>query len=451
MPYQIACLEEALRRDEKGNYVYSTIIWSDIKKSAKSTIGAAVNLYRAHTTDWGEFFVIANDLKQADSRVAYYLRRAVTLNPDLKDLYRTRGYRITAPSNSYVEAIPIDPSGEAGSNADMLTFSELWGAHEEAKERMWAEMTLSPTKHGQSFRWVESYAGFTEESDLLYNLYDLGVKQGEMVWPDTGFHTNFEGDQPIELYANRRARMLCLWNTKPRCPWQTQEYYDAEAAILSPSQFQRMHRNQWVSSEETFVPIEWWYACKRDEIPPLGRDEPVIVAMDAAVSDDHFGLIMISRHPDRKNHAEEVVVRYAQRWRPPTNGKLDFMGTKENPGPELELRRLISMYNVIEVAYDPHQLHDMATRIGKEGVVWMRSFPQGNDRLEADSMLRDKIRDRRIHHDGNPDLEEHIKHANAKVDEEDRKIRIVKRTQKLKIDLAVCASMATYECIRLNL
>jgi hypothetical protein len=170
--------------------------------------------------------------------------------------------------------------------------------------------------------------------------------------------------------------------------------------------------------------------------------------MDAAVSDDTFGLLMGGRHKDEESH---TCIRYARKWTPPKAGKIDFVGTEENPGPEMELRRLIKEYNVIEVAYDPYQLHDLATRLSREGLAWFRPFSQAGDRLVADSELRDKIRDRQIHHSGEADLREHIQNANAAVDKEDRKLRIVKRMSKLKIDLAVCLSMCNHEVMRLNL
>ena len=449
--YQKDVLREALSRDENGNYRYSIIVWSDIKKSAKSTIAAAVNLYRAHWTDWGEFYVIANDLKQADSRVNYYLRRALTLNPKFTDKYARLGYRTTAPSGSFIEAIPIDPSGEAGSNADMITFSELWGANEEAKQRMWAEMTLSPTKRGQSFRWIESYAGFQEESELLYSLYDLGVIRGEVLWPDRLYEVTGGAPAPLELYTNREAGMLCMWNTKPRCPWQTKEYYAEEEKILLPQDFLRMHRNQWVTSTETFVPMEWWRSCQRPESewPQMDtRRHSMVVALDAAVSDDTFGVWMGCRHPTIPG---DVLQMFVQRWKPTQGHKVDFVGTEDKPGPELVLRRLIKDYNVVEVTYDPYQLHDMAMRFKHEGLTWFREFGQVQDRLKADSQFRDLIRDRRYWHRGEEDMTEHVQNANAKIDPEDRKIRIVKRMDKLKIDLAVAGSMGSHEILRLNL
>ena len=448
--YQRDVLREALSTDEKGNYKYSIILWSDIKKSAKSTIAAAVNLYRAHFTEFAEMYVIANDLKQADSRVNYYIRRAIQLNPKLREKYRTLGYRTTAPSGAFIEAVPIDPSGEAGSNADQVTFSELWGANEDAKRNMFAEMTLSPTKYGRSFRWIETYAGFTNLSELLYGLYDLGVKRGKLLWPDKLYAVTDGTPAPLELYVNKEAGMLTLWNTQPRCPWQSRQYYSAEEQVLTPAQFARLHRNQWVTDEEGFCPPEWWHACAHqgEEWPKIDhKRHPMVIALDAAVSDDTFGMWMGYRHPTKM----EVLTEFVRRWKPVQGHKIDFQGTAEKPGPEFELRRLLKEYNVVEVAYDPYQLHDMASRLKVEGLAWFREFPQGADRLTADSQFRALIRERRFWHHGEEDFTEHILNANAKVDIEDRRLRIVKRMEKLKIDLAVAASMGSAEILRLNL
>ena len=54
-------------------------------------------------------------------------------------------------------------------------------------------------------------------------------------------------------------------------------------------------------------------------------------------------------------------------------------------------------------------------------------------------------------HNGNIDLREHIGNAGRKMDVDGRRFRIVQRDPDLKIDLAVSLSMATYECLRLNI
>lgn len=434
-PYQKKALALALELDGNGLFRNSIIVWSDVKKSAKSTIAAAVALWRAFQVDWGQIVIVANDLKQADSRVGYYMRRAIELNPRLKSICQIRNYLITLPNHTRIESVPIDPSGEAGGNADMVVFSELWGAHQEGAKRMWTEMTLPPGKFGRSFRWVETYAGFSGESLLLEQLYQQGVEQSQRL------------DSDLEIFRNDTARMFCMWNTHGRMPWHSPEYYSQEQSILLPSEFERVHHNKWATSQDVFVPLESFDRCKIEPVT-YPKDWPMVVALDAAVSGDTFGMVGVSR---MLADPLQSVCRFDRCWKPPKGGKIDYQGTVEDPGPELVLRRLLKENNIVEVAYDPYQLEDMANRLSKEGLGWFRAFSQGGERLVADSQLRQMILDNRFHHTGSVALREHVGNANAQVDPEAHKIRIVKRSELLKIDLCVAASMANHECLRLNL
>lgn len=430
--YQRAVLREAYRTDERGDYVYSVVVWSDIKKSAKSSIAAAVALERARRLNWGSIKIVANDLKQADSRVAFYARRAVELNPALANRVKVKpsGYHMEFDNRTRLEAIPVDPKGEAGGNDDLVIFSELWAANQTAAQRMWTEMTLSPTKYGKSQRWVETYAGFSGESPLLEQLYQSGVKEGRQL--DLGI-------PGLEVYANDAARMLALWNTTPRLEWQTAEYYAQEAAVLAANEFQRVHRNQWVTSEDVFIPAEWWTACQ-GELPAFDPRTPVVVGMDAGVSNDCFALVGVSRIGDT------VHVRFVRVWKPPKGGQIDFSE------PERAIRdELTKQYQIAQICYDPYQLHDLASRLRRDRVAWMYEFNQGQPRLEADKQLHDCIRDRRITHDGNPVLAEHVVNANAKSEGDIDKLRIVKRAAHLKIDACVALSMANSEARRLQI
>lgn len=420
-PYQQAVIREALRRDENGDFAYSLVLYSDLKKSAKSTIAAAVCLYLAWHSPWESVRIVANDLKQADSRTFYYIERAIRLNPELMKQCEIKRYHIKLPNHTTITAIPVDPKGEAGGGDLITCFTELWAFKNEAAKRLWSETTLSPLKFGKSLRWCESYAGFEGESPILEQLYQAGVKDGQQI---------NVGVDDLELYVNQAARMLTLWNTRPLCPWQTDHYYAQEAAVLTDSEFKRMHRNEWASSEDIFVPLAWWEACK-GEMPEFERRDQLVVALDAGISSDSFGIVAVSRRGDM------VYKRYAQEWKPPKGGVIDFRE------PEAELRRLAKEFAVVCFVYDPYQLHDFCTRLEVEGLGWFDPFPQVQKRLIADKQLYDTIRERRFIHDGDAALTQHIINANAKT-EGDNKLRIVKRAEHLKIDLAVCASMASY-------
>jgi hypothetical protein len=166
----------------------------------------------------------------------------------------------------------------------------------------------------------------------------------------------------------------------------------------------------------------------------------MVLGMDAGVSNDSFGLVGVTRNPNRPS---DVAVRYVQVWTPPQGGQIDFSG------PEAAVRDLVGRFNVVQLAYDPYQLVSLAQRLMAEGVVWCKSFPQGGQRLEADKQLLDLIIGKRLAHDGNEQLRAHIQNANKKPDVETRKLRIIKREASLKIDLCICLSQASYEILRL--
>jgi phage terminase large subunit-like protein len=149
---------------------------------------------------------------------------------------------------------------------------------------------------------------------------------------------------------------------------------------------------------------------------------------------------VVTRHPERPN---DVAVRYSGIWQPQPGQLLDFAPIEQ------ELRRLCATYAVLEVAYDPYQLHDMAMRLKSEGVANFKEFKQGIDRLKADKQLQDLIMGRRIAHDGNPLLRQHIDNANIKKGGQDG-IRLVKRSTSLKIDAAVSLSMAANRILYYN-
>lgn len=421
-PCQAYPIQKAREQDAEGHFVYTTILWSWPKKSAKSSVCAAYVDYTAEFTPRASIKLVANDLKQADSRVGMYLRESIRWaqrKGQRRDIIITpSGYKVTYPNGSVVECVPIDPSGEAGGNDTLIVYSELWGWKSAAHRAMWSEMTLSPTKYGKSQRLIDTYAGFVGGSPVLEQLYETGVTEGRQLTPE------------YEVYENQNAKMLSVWVTKPTLPWQTNEYYAEQAATLTPSEFSRMHRNQWVSDTQAFVPIEWWNAAQVEELPPLEIDQQWVLALDAAVSGDCFGMVALSKHENK------VAVRYVRKWTPPVGGKLDFAG------PEAEIRRLVDSGRIACVTYDPYQLHDMATRLRNELSVWFFEFPQGQMRLLADKMLYDYIREKRVLHSGEPDLRQHIGNANATSDAD--KLRIVKRQESMKIDLCVALSMATY-------
>lgn len=466
-PHQKAVLRYCLKRtdDGLGHLPFQTIMYSCPKKSGKTAIAGMVARWAAETWQrFGEVLCIGNDAEQAMERAFKAAQESIALTPGyLEQRKAIPGYWTTATrlmrclsNGSRMKAIATDYTGEAGANPILTVFTELWGFIHKNETRFWAEMAPSPTRP-DSIRWIETYAGFDGESELLYTLYETCVKNGrQLTAGEMGAVGVFEEapnpDDPIPCYVNESARMFAYWDegeVARRMPWQKGEngarYYAAEAATQTPQQLTRLHSNQWVSAESSFIELVWWDACL-DPMPPLlpGDNTPIVVALDAAVTGDCFGVLGVSRDPDR-TAPPGIAVRFSRKWQPQGGNAIPFGEVEEY------VRWLAANFNVIEFAYDQYQLHDMATRLQNAGVGWFRVFGQVGERLMADSDIRKMIMERRTRHDGDPDLREHLANANGKVSTtEDTKLRMVKKSESRKIDLAVCLSMAAKECLRLN-
>lgn len=410
----------AMSHKTNGNYDYSTWLYSAPKKSGKTTIGASVALWQALQVPNGAIYIIGNDQKQSDNRMMEAIRYAINHNPRLVSHARIVRYTIYLDNGTKIESIPVDPKGEAGMNPTGLFWTEAWGAMGNRPEMLWSEAALSPSRAGKAFKFIESYAGFIGESLILERLYNSIIKSGKA------------HDIIPELFTNQNT--IGYWCTRHYMPWQVEhpEYYASEEAQLVPSEFQRIHRNQWADAVAAFLPIEWWTACKA--VYTLEKDEPLIIGVDAATTSDCFAIVAVSRRD------EHIYVHYCKIWTPPKGGAIDY------GEPEAELRRLINQYNVIEIAFDSHQLISMMQRIRNEEFVNTRVFSQNNDRLIADKRLYDMIRGKAVHHQGEPELIEHIGNAAAEIDKHDSKLRIVKRQTDKKIDACVALSMCTDRC-----
>ncbi len=462
-PYQRAVLRYIFRRDPVTNhYLYNIVFWSQPKKSGKTTIAGAVARWAAETWGrFGEILCVGNDADQAKGRAYKALSQSIQLDPKYRPNKRqlpgrwTVGAKETVcySTGTEVKAIASDYKGEAGANPILSVWTELWGFVHEADLRFWAELAPSPTRP-VSMRWVETYAGYHGESELLYNLYETAVLNGRQITAGelgdlTAFAESPNPDSPVPIFVNPEAGIVAFWDTGEqgrRMDWQHGErgeaYYRSEEATQTPKQFRRLHFNEWVSAESEFVRVEWWDACT-NPLPLLpGDPTPLVVALDAAVTGDSFAMVVGSRDPDRP--VDGVAIRLSRKWEPPPGGAIDYAPIEQ------ECRDLAADFNVVEFTYDPYQLHDFATRLRNAGVGHFREFSQGEERLKSDKGLFDLIVQRRIRHDGNLELREHIVNSNSKqASGEDTRLRIVKKSANRRIDLTVATSMMSAEVLRL--
>jgi phage terminase large subunit-like protein len=437
-PVQKAVLQAFTQRRADGRFRWKTLLYSTIKKSGKTTIAAVYQRWAAEKWgDYGEIYHLGNKQAQAKERAFKITRRSVELAPIHEQAeWELQTTRLThLPTHSYIDALPVNASGEAGGNQRLTTWTEFHGYTYEENNRMWSELQPVPTQF-LSQRFVESYAGYKGESVLLESIWNL-AKAGEKL------------SDEFPIWGNETAALCAYIDTGEaarRMPWQQgqigREYYAEQEAIELPHEYQRIHLNEWVGSQNKLIPLELWDRLKVEPIDPLShlyRGGFMIAAADASVSGDSTGLAV------GMYFQGIVYVIEAWEWIPPKGGKLDYDETIK-----LELRSALERYagRLVRVVYDEYQLHDCMTSLSTEyeGVEF-EAFDQGARRVESDTMLVSRIRQEKLRHSGQSNLRSHIDNADGKASS-DKKLRIVKRENTLKIDLTVALSMLTDAAFR---
>lgn len=265
---------------------------------------------------------------------------------------------------------------------------------------------------------------------------------------------HFKKDDPLAEFKSQ-AVVVSLY-TGDNMANLNKDYVRNRGATLTESEKRVYLEAAWedIGDVSHFLEhIEQWDACeerKGEELGDLGANQPVVLAVDGAYAakGDVFAAVASQKHPD---HDDWCALRDSLTWE--AEGKpRDFDQIED------DIKEYCLDHAVTEIVYDPRELHHMMSRLKKRsetvsgrefpGVATVE-FPQGPLRAKADKNLRDMILAQKLTHNGDPVLKKHVGNAD-KVDKDGKGTRIVKRTDSLKIDLCVCASMAAFRAMEVR-
>lgn len=441
-------LEEALAQDEEGNLKYETVLYSSIKKSGKTALGSAVGCwYAEEAQDGTEIYVIANTLEAGEGRlmrdIKYHFEQRM-LEGVYSDQHQNANYckitqyRIDFANGTFIQALGQSYKSVAGSRHSLTLWDELWGSTSELDRRVWDEMVPIPTVTN-SLRFISTYAGFENESDLLWEMYLRGVGTDEN---EQGRGKKIPGMEDLPCWEN--GKLFTYWNHDPIMPWQTPQYYEEQMASERPSAFLRLHMNQWVTSQESFLPVEWVdYASKAFEanaeiwVDHPFRYWPVTIAIDAGIKQDCTAMVVVGYDSKR---AKVGLVTHTI-WTPNVGDQIDLDNVE---------KRLLELYNkftVASIVYDPTHLMQMMYRLKNIGLP-VKPFEQTvNSMTSASQLLFDLFKNRNLEMYPLDDLRRHIQMAVAETTA--RGFRIVKNkvNKRHHIDGAIALAMACYEAV----
>ena len=450
-PFQKRILRKALTMDDKGYNKYDLVIWSQPKKSGKTTIASAVGAWVAINIETpNEISCVAHDKEHSAGRIYGHMQPTLrnfpnwTVPVSVKGIFRDP--TSFSSKGTIVKAITTNFEKEAGGNQGLSLWSELWAYKGERLQRLWEEMTPPPTRRF-SMRWVETYAGFIGENLLLQRYYQMvftdftekTLQPGVIkIWPD------------LPVYEID-GHILVFWDHAHRMPWQTDKYYLEQRTNLRLNAFIRLHENKWVDSKDQFITEDMWMNSVRNQAPPKCL---ATYALDASKNGACTALVGC-RKIRTSEGAPYIETTDVHVWEAPSGKDINF--------PEIE-RIIIKLHRngllKPPLWYDPFQCVKMAQDLRKKGIP-CKEFSQGAERVKADTSLWNAYEEGWIVNYPSPILRTHVLAAQAK-EYEDGKLRMVEPSQGIrgesstledqseelslrKIDAIVAQSMAAYK------
>lgn len=319
----------------------------------------------------------------------------------------------------------------------------------ELDRRMWDEMTPIPTVP-YSLRLITTYAGFMNESDLLWELYLQGVGptehpdgRGKPV-PELADITDSMGN-PV-CWSN--GKLFTFWIHEPISDWTSEEYLNDQAVQLRPSAYLRLHENRWVTTHESYIPIEWWDRAVNPDWKQadLWAEHPfrwsqIFVGVDASSKRDSTAVVGVGYDAKRG----EVGLAFHKIWIPREQELFDHETTVEKYIREKKAQG----FRIAEIVYDPAHFVQTANRLRVSGFKMTEYTQSVTNMTIASQKLYDLMKSKAIRVYPSDELRTHI--LNCVAQEETRGFRIVKQKDAGRvwkpIDAAIALAMACYRAV----
>lgn len=485
-PWQQEILDEAFRIDPAtGLRVYHEVVVGIPRKNGKSTKAAGVGLYllAADGENEPEVYVAAAAKHQA-GKVFRQVKGFVDVSINLSDFVRTRQYHLECPANrGTLSVISSDAVLQHGLNPHGNIIDELW-AHKNGD--LYTALTSGGGAREQPLTFTITTAGFDQEQ-VLGQIYNAALGRQGLIErrpyltivrdPETHFllwwYGISEDDDPEDP---------AVWRGVNPASWITLEYLRSERSKPSMrwTDFQRFHLNGWVDVEELWLPAGSWTACREPgdlaDLAQMRKDDPfhginprwpVAVGIDYGSRDDTSAVSVAQRWPmpegrrDPERPSPDDLVGLRTKFfypRPDQDEATDVAAIMDElrqlkarfpaqaraaSDMDPELRRFTGPI----FAYDPWGFEPIAGILRNEGLAMVKS-PQNDARMvPASTDLYTLVTSRRLRHDGDPTLAQHVANVVGRPrGEAGWRITKLPRSVK-KIDGAVASAMAVHEAL----
>ena len=389
------------------------ILVSLAKKNGKSTFSALVLNWFLICQEPGEIYICSNSKDQSNFITYKKIVSMIRKNPKLNKTCRIyNDYIENIKTGTILRCLSSSYRSSAGLNCLLICIDELASFDTDSLRFFFEELQLSPV-YKNPLILITSTAGRNEEGIL----WDL-IKESE------------KGNTPESYFYIKQGE-----EANPSS-FVTKKYLDSQEHKpgMRPNLFKRLHKNLWVSEEDSFITDQEFRACIDYNLVRRPENKiPIWVGLDVGYRDDFTAIYSVGKIKDRIFSVDHKI------YIPLETEELQFDDIKRY------LIELSKIYDIQSLYFDPYQAIQLSQDLRKENIN-MVELPQTQSNCIAFSQcLFDLIKSIKISFYQSEEIR--LSLINCKVIYSGRGWRIVKKSGTKKIDLAIALAMACYGAV----
>ncbi len=432
--WQRDLFNDLLEVRDDGRYRHRTALIGLPGKNGKSFLGSILALYWLTYGPENAVIIGAASTRKQARLVFDTTKKMVKASPDLCELIHVAANHLeNLQTGAIYRVVSAEAGGEDGLVADLVIVDEL---HRLPNHDLWSVLTKSIATKGNGMVVAITTAGHDRQS-LCFELFDYGCKVASGEIADETFFIRWWA--PADPDCDHRDPAV-----HAACNPQFGDTLDPAELLIAASrdaenEFRRFRLNLWTKTFSQWLKFGAFEACRSDPPKPLAEGDEIVIGFDGSWSNDTTALVAC-----RISDLHLVVLDAwekdpeADDWRVP-------VGEVEDA-----IRRAGRLYRVREISADPSGWKQSLTTLSDEGFL-VFEFPQGSDALmtAATRAFEDSVYDRKVSHDGDRRLVDHVGNCITKPATYSDGHRLVKRYKgsSRKIDVAMAAVFALHRAL----
>ena len=434
--WQEKLLDEMFVLDENGLFARRTCYFGLARKNGKSALMTGLGLWFLFDGDeGGEVYSCAAEKEQA--RITFGdARKIIEREPELASMCNIYRDVIEVPSTGSIwRVLSAEAYSKEGLNASAVIFDEV---HALQDRTMWDVMQLSMASRRQPMMLATTTCGVKSDStgqdSTAYQLYQYGQKvaRGEILDPSFGM---WWWEAPLE--ADHRLESSWIAANPGYGDLNSKADFESMVKRTPEAEFRTKRCNQWVSSQNAWLPSGLWGTLTAQVDVPFDAD--IVLGVDGSFSGDATVIVAVTVPKSKDEKAHVFLVKA---WEKQPTDQDDWR--VDTLDVERTIMEFCQKYSrVKEIAFDPFRWQRTMAVLMESGLPIVE-WPSTSVRrmIPATQKVFDAVTEGTLTHDGNPVLARHLDNCMLKIDNMGARIVKESRNSSRRIDAAVAFVIA---------